>query len=258
MPETAGISYTVAGGRSAPSRPPLALVHGAGGSRLQWPAALRRLEGWTVYSLDLPGHGRSSGPGEKTIEGYVGRVLGWAEALRLGPAVLVGHSMGGAIAMLLALTAPERVAGLILIGSGGRLRVNPLILEGTTSPDGLREAVDLVVAWAFGRQAGSRVVSQSLREMMKTPAPVLHGDFQACDRFDVMDRLCRITAPTLVVCGREDRLTPEKYSRALAERIPRACLELVEGAGHMVMLERPAEMAKAVRSFVEGVLPTRA
>jgi len=79
---------------------------------------------------------------------------------------------------------------------------------------------------------------------------VLLSDLQACDRFDVMERLGEIDVPTLVVAGSTDRLAPVKYARHLSEYISDAQLAIVEGAGHMVILERPAKVADAIGEFL--------
>jgi pimeloyl-ACP methyl ester carboxylesterase len=81
----------------------------------------------------------------------------------------------------------------------------------------------------------------------------VHEDFQACDGLDVMDHLTGIQIPALIICGAEDRMTPVKYSQYLAEQIPNATLKVVEEAGHMVMLERPTIVAKAMGEFVQGL-----
>lgn len=246
--------YTVSG-RGGPV---LILVHGAGGSHLYWPAALRRLPGATVYAVDLPGHGRSGGAGRERIEDYAADILGWMDGVGLPRGVLVGHSMGGAIAQMTALMAPERVAGLVLVGSGARLRVAPAILEGILQD--ARGTVALVTEWAWGPGADPALVARSRRMMEGVPARVVWGDFAACDRFDVRERIGEITAPTLVITGSEDRMTPPPFGQWLAERIPGAHFVLVEGAGHMVMLEKPEDVAGVVRDWLKAIegprLPT--
>ena len=117
------------GGGADPGSPPLLLIHGAGGSRLHWPPGIRRLTGWRVLAIDLPGHGDSPGPGERSIEAYTGCVLEWLDEYGVERVIPAGHSMGGAIALTLALQAPDRLAGMVLVGSGARLRVAPSILE---------------------------------------------------------------------------------------------------------------------------------
>jgi len=238
------------GGETDPGSPPLVLIHGAGGSRLHWPPGIRRLPGRRVLAVDLPGHGDSPGPGAASVDVYAGVVQEWLEANGLERAVVAGHSMGGAIALRLALRAPESLAGLVLVGSGGRLRVAPAILEASGRPSTFPQAVDTIIEWAFSETADTRLVELARARMLDVDPAVLHDDFAACDAFDVLDQLARIELPTLVICGDQDRLTPPKYSRALAERIRAARLAMIPGAGHMVMLEEPQATAGALTGFL--------
>jgi pimeloyl-ACP methyl ester carboxylesterase len=239
------------------------LVHGAGGTRVHWPAELRRFSGATVYTLDLPGHGRSGGQGYDTIEEYAEAVAAFLDAVGIEQAVVAGHSMGGAIAMTLPLNqAPStgrrgelvepsgqaRVAGLVLVATGARLRVAPAILEGIRSdPEGI---VQLITRFAWSPDVAPPLTELGRQALREAGPDVLWADFMACDRFDVMERLGEIEVPTLVMAGSADQLTPVKYARFLNEHIPGACMVTIEGAGHMVMLERPAEAAKAVGEFL--------
>jgi len=160
----------------------------------------------------------------------------------------VGAAMGGAIALDFALRYPYRLAGLILVGSGARLRVAPAILTGILSD--FEATVDLVCDYAFGPNATERLKHLGRQRLLKTPPEVLHGDYTACDVFDVMERLEEVRCPTLVIGGTADRLTPPKYSIYLRDHIPGAELVLVDAAGHMVMLEKPDVVAKAVSKFI--------
>ena len=234
-----------------PDAPTLMLIHGAGGNHLHWPGGLRRIEGANVYALDLPGHGRSDGPGCDSIADYVGVVIEFLDAIEVGRAVLVGHSMGGAISQTTALTHPERVAGLVLVGTGARLRVHPGILVGILEDfDG---TVDLITRWLWAEGAPEELMRLGREALAATPAQVTHGDFVACDAFDVTDRLGEIAAPTLVVAGAADKLTPLKYGQYLAEHIPNARLVTVEGGGHMMALEQPGVVAEAVNEFITAL-----
>jgi len=237
--------YTLSQG--ATDGPTLVLVHGAGGTRLHWPAELRRLPGATVYTLDLPGHGRSRGEGRDTIECYAEAVVAFLHAVGIEQAVAVGHSMGGAIAMTLALDFADCVAGLVLVATGARLRVAPAILEGVRSD--FEGAVELITRFAWSPEAPPALAELGRQSFLETGPDVLLGDFTACDRFDVVERLREIKTPTLVIAGTADQLTPVKYARFLTEHIPGARCVIIEGAGHMVMLERSAEVAKAVLEF---------
>jgi pimeloyl-ACP methyl ester carboxylesterase len=231
--------------------PALILIHGAGGSHLHWPAALRRMPGATVYAVDLPGHGRSEGPGREHIEDYVADIVRFMDAVGVSRGVLVGHSMGGAIAQMTAFMAPERVAGLVLVGTGARLRVAPALLDGILQD--ARGALALITEWAWGPEADPAMVARGRQMMARVNPRVVWGDFAACDRFDIRERVGEITAPALVITGSEDRMTPPKFGQWLAERIPGARFVLVEGAGHMVMLEKPDQVASAVREWLKAV-----
>jgi len=247
--------------RGPADSPSLVLVHGAGGTRLNWPAELRRLSqarlpGATVYTLDLPGHGRSEGSGRNTVEGYSEIIAAFLDAVGVERAVVVGHSMGGAIAQTLALGSPDRVAGLVLVATGARLRVAPAILDGIHAD--FERVADLITRFAWSPEADPAMVELGRQALLSETSPdVLFGDFVACDRFDVMERLHEIETPTLVVAGTADQLTPLKYERFLAKHITSARLTVIEGAGHMVMLERPAEVAKTVGEFLETSFCTR-
>jgi pimeloyl-ACP methyl ester carboxylesterase len=232
---------------------PVVLIHGAGGTHLHWPPEVRRLPGLRVYAIDLPGHGKSGGRGQQSVQAYTGHILDWLEEVGLYRAVMVGHSLGGAIAIDLALHHTEHVLALGLVGSGARLRVHPTILEGTASSTTFPVAVEKIVSWAFSEGADERLVELAAQRMAETRPTVLHGDFLACEAYDVLDSISTISAPTLVICGQEDELTPLRYSQYLADQIPRARLEVVPEAGHMVMLERPQAVATALGDFLAQI-----
>jgi pimeloyl-ACP methyl ester carboxylesterase len=242
--------YTVS--RGIPGDPTLLLVHGAGGSRLHWPAELRRLSNATVYTLDLPGHGRSEGSGYDHIDRYAEAVISLMDYVGIEKCVTVGHSMGGAIAQMMALAHADRVAGLVLVATGARLRVSPAVLEGIRSDFEATAALITLAAWST--EASPRLTALGQKTLLRTGADVLLADFGACDRFDVMECLGQIHVPTLVVVGSADQLTPLKYAHFLAENIPDVQLRTIENAGHMVMLERPEMVELAIQQFIEGMI----
>jgi pimeloyl-ACP methyl ester carboxylesterase len=233
--------------------PQLVLIHGAGGSRLSWPAPLRRMPHTAVYALDLPGHGRSPPPGRTAVDAYADDVQAFMATLELDDVVLVGHSMGGAIAQTLGLRGLPQLRGLVLIGTGARLRVTEEILDQILTD--FESAVVTVTWYAWPPQA-PQVLRAKGREMLVQIDPkVLHGDYVACDNFDVMDKLNDIEVPTLVMTGTADQLTPVKYGRYLAHHIPQAQFVPIEGGGHMVALEQPDEVAAAVTAFIQDTVP---
>lgn len=226
----------------------LVLIHGAGGNHLYWGAAVRTLPAAQVHALDLPGHGRSMGHGRTTVAQYASVVVELLNVLGIEKAVLAGHSMGGAIAQTAALEFPDRVQGLVLVGTGSRLRVLPSILEGTLTD--YPAAVALICQYAYSGNAPVELVRAGQTQMLRVPAQVVHDDFAACNAFEVTDRLGDIRCPTLVLCGTEDRLTPPKYSTFLADHIPGAQLVLIEGGGHMVMVEKERQVAEEMTNWL--------
>jgi pimeloyl-ACP methyl ester carboxylesterase len=252
MPSTAGVAYRVHhGGDSQAESPPLVLIHGAGGSSLHWPPQLRRLPGYNVYALDLPGHGESPGPSPETIPEKAAQVISWKEALGLEACVFAGHSMGGAITLTLALDHPQHVSGIILVGTGGRLRVHPDILALTALEESYPEAVEMIGRWAFSQSAEEQLVLLAGKRMLETPSTTVHADFVACNSFDVLDRLNEIACPVHVICGSKDLMTPPKFSRFLLDQLASAELSLIEDAGHMVMLEQPERVSRTVQAFLQ-------
>ena len=227
---------------------PVLLLHGAGENHLVWPIGLRRLPGTIVYTIDLPGHGKSAGIGRCTIADYATWTISFLDALHIPKAVFIGHSMGGAIAQQLALTQLDRTAALVLVATGAKLRVAPQLLE--LVRDDFPAAVELISDWAWGPTAPNEIKELSKQQLLiNTPAVVL-DDYRACDAFDVREQVRTITVPTLIVAGEADRLTPLKHATFLAEQIPQAHLCVVPKAGHMVMLEATDAVAQAVSGFL--------
>lgn len=253
MPVSAGIYYFLSP-HSQAETVPLVLLHGAGGSHLSWPAEIRRLSDQQVFALDLPGHGKSQErEGQQTIGRYAELVLDWLDALKLNRAVFVGHSMGSAVALALAIHHPGRVLGIGLLGSGVRLRVHPELLSAASSPTSYLKAVKKVVSWSFSPKASPRLVELAGKRMAETRQSVLYGDLLACNTFDVSGQVTRLHKPALVMCGIDDQMTPLRYSQYLADAIPAARLQLFPDAGHMLMLEQPQPVAAALISWLKTI-----
>lgn len=231
--------------------PPLILIHGAGGTRLHWPPELRRLPDRRVLAVDLPGHGQSEGPSCPTVADFAAALVSLLDALSIRQVIIGGHSMGGAIAQTFALDYPDRAAGLILVGTGARLRVAPQILDGVKAD--FAGTVDTIIQWSFSPTAPKTLTRPARQRLLEVKPEVLLSDYAACNAFDAMTRVNQITCPTLVLVGSDDKMTPEKYSRYLVEQIAGAQMRVFPGAGHMLPLERAAEMTPAVQAFANSV-----
>lgn len=229
----------------ARGQPALVLLHGAGGSRLQWPAELRRLSGVELLALDLPGHDRSPGPARDSIDAYAQDVVALLDALQIEHADVLGHSMGGAVGLGLALAHPARVSGLLLLGTGAKLGVAPELLNVDEAT-----AAQWLVDWSWGPNADDLLKQRHRITLHGLPAGTLHADLTACNRFDVRVRLGEVVAPALVVVGAHDRMTPPRYGEYLQLHLPNAELVTLD-SGHMLMLEQPQATAAAVSAWLQ-------
>jgi len=230
----------------------LVFVHGSGGDHLLWNYQRRFFENsHNVVAVDLPGHGEAGSDGEDSIGAYAGHLLNLVRALPGDVYCLIGHSLGGAIIQEFTLLHPQYVEALVLVGTGARLRVLPEILEGIQQK--FEETVRSICDYAFSKKASRDMIEKGIETMLQARPGVLYGDFAACDRFDIMDQVGTIRVPTLVVCGGDDMLTPPKYSQFLAEKITGARLEIIDGAGHMVMIEKPGELNSSVIEFLQSL-----
>lgn len=228
---------------------PVVFVHGAGSNHLIWNAQMSDLSSAArTYAPDLPGHGRSGGVGRNSIRAYADVICVLLDSLSLERAIIAGHSMGGAIAQTLALENPDRVLGLVLVGTGARLRVQPSYLEGILND--FAGTAHRFNESEFSPHADPRLKELSEKQLVACDPQVVHGDLVACDEFDVMSRVSDIRVPTLVLCGLQDQMTPPKYSQFLASKIPDSRLVLIERAGHMLMLEQPAQTTRALADWI--------
>jgi pimeloyl-ACP methyl ester carboxylesterase len=229
--------------------PPLLLIHGAGGQHTNWPPQVRRLGLARAFVPDLPGHGRSEGPVCESVEAYAARLLALMDALEIDSFIPVGHSMGGAVALQLALDAPNRVAGLAVISAGATLPVDDDLIR--LIQEDFKAAVGAIVERAYGPAADDELKRLGRRMLSHTAPDVLLSDYLACRAFDASVRLGEVDVPALVVGGAADRMAPPEHSAALAERLPRAELHLIEEAGHMLPVEYPDILAGLIRDWLE-------
>lgn len=202
-----------------------------------------------AIAIDLPGHGDSEGGGADRIEAYRDVVKEFLASVGLERVVVVGHSMGGAIAQSLALAYPELLAGLVLLGTGARLRVQPQIIAGLRTDT--RRTVELVTRLARAPGTPTELLRQDADTLLRTPVPVIEGDLRACDSFDLLEQIKVVTLPTLVICGTDDLMTPTTYAEHLHRQIIGSQLSLIPAAGHMVMLEKPHETSREIEAFLE-------
>lgn len=226
----------------------LVFVHGAGESSLSFYYQLRHFR--NSKAIDLPGH--PTGKPCTDIDGYLEWVRGFNTARRYKDVVLCGHSMGGAITLQYALRYPEELKGIILIGSGAKLRVHPDYLTRCKEP-GPDNAL-----WLESRKGSYQDVEPDIHQVLMRRAEevgpgVELNDLQACDRFDVMEKIGEINLPVQVICGNNDVMTPVKYSDYMAQNIEGARQEVVEGGSHFVQLEKYQQVNEQIERFLAAL-----
>lgn len=218
----------------------LVLLHSAGETPAVWDAVRAHLRGIPVLTPALPGREGVGAP-TSDVAGHADAVLHAMDHAGLSRATIAGHSLGGAVALWLALTNPGRVAGLGLVSTGARLRVNPAALAAL--PGGLADAAPLMAASNFPEGADRDLIERRRRAYEAVGGETVLADLTACDRFDVLDRLWEIRCRTQVLVGSDDVLTPPRYMRILADRVSAARYIEYPNAGHMLPYERPGEVA---------------
>ena len=223
----------------------LVFLHGAGGSSLSFYYQLRHFR--NSKAIDLPGH--PQGKACPSIEAYLEWVRGFNTARRYKDVVLGGHSMGGAITQLYALRYPEELRGIILIGTGARLRVHPDYLNRSQHP-GQDNADWMEGQKEYYKGVESDIYQVLLRRATEVGPGVELNDLRACDQFDVMDEVKNISLPTQVMCGSEDVMTPVKYSDYLTQNIKQSRVEIIPGGSHYVQLEKYQAVNEQIERFL--------
>jgi pimeloyl-ACP methyl ester carboxylesterase len=225
-------------------------LHGAGGNAKSWYFQKEYLKAYVeVIPIDMPGHGvDAGGVGLKSIEEYRDYVYEVVRKFSIDGCYVVGHSMGGAVALSFALAYQDMLKGLVLITTGAKLRIVPEILEGLKTDK--EKAIRTIMDYGFAQTSPAKLKEGGVKEMMGSSAEVIYGDFNACEHFDVMDSVRRIKVPTLIIAGKYDLLAPPKFSEYLHRQIEGSRFVLVEDAGHMVTLEKPKEVNEAIKEFI--------
>lgn len=249
MPISNGLYYFFYEGGEAGSTPVI-LLHGSGGTHLSWPPEIRRLGGFNVYAVDLPGHGKSEGYGEQSIELYAKQVVDWMHSLEMYRVFVIGHSLGGAIALEIARMFPKSVPGLGLIGVGARLQIPIEILDHLINPVTVQAALNQVTSLSFCSETNPRLVELFSKQLTKVRPGVLRGDFLASQEFNVTDKPMNVTIPTIIIAGAQDKIVPLSSTQLIVSQFSQGELSVIPDAGHMLMLEKPREVSHRLFQFL--------
>jgi pimeloyl-ACP methyl ester carboxylesterase len=261
-PSTAPLHYRISG-----SGPPLLLLHGLGSSAEDWELQVPVFSRFfRVVAVDLPGHGRSAaGPGRLTVEGMAGAVAGLLGELGVGPADVLGLSLGGCVAQALAARHPARVRRLVLVNTFARLQ-----------PAGRRGALRMAQRLGLLLAAPMPTVAAHVARGL-FPRPEQRGFYEQCvarlgrnrrraylaavlaiARFDARPWLPGLRCPALVVVGDRDQTVPRAAALALYRALPRAELALIEDSGHATPIDHAEVFNEVVVGWLgEEILTTK-
>jgi len=238
---------------------PVLLVHGFGADLNSWmftqPAVS---EGRRTIALDLPGHGGSTkdvGTGDAGT--FVAVVENALDALGVERVHLVGHSMGGAIAAMVAVQKPEQVASLTLIATAGLgPEINAAFIEGFVRASRRRDAVEVLNLLVHDPALVSRTMVEDVLRYKRIDGvttaldAIAHTWFAGGRQaYDVLAGVTGLAAPVQVIWGRNDRIVPVAHAEALASRVP---VHIVDAAGHLPHMEKAGDVNRLIKGFIES------
>ena len=260
------LSYSFNGVSNSGEGISLLLIHGAGGQEVDWPLAWRSLDDLTralgltpkdhggeldnypIYSLDLPGHGKSGGESQTSVEKYADAVNEFVTAIKLDNVCIVGHSMGASIALNAALNKYSWLTAIAMIGGASKMFVTDAILEGLK--ENFEPTIENIVKYSWYKNTGAFFKQKARQRMLEAGSKVVHDDFYACSQFDVSDRLAEIDIPALVIASDHDRMVPLKISREMADQLSRSTFVTLENCGHFQHIEQTSRVAKELATYL--------
>ncbi|MBN1474005.1 MAG: alpha/beta hydrolase [Syntrophaceae bacterium] len=230
----------------------LFFIHGSGGDHSLWSFQYARLnKNFNIAAVDLPGHGSSEGIGESDINKYSLWVRKLFDVLQMKNVIIVGHSLGAAIALTFAAEFGSMISGVVSVGGGLKMPVNPAIFELLKKEP--ETAFKMMSKFSLAKENRDKLSDPLKKSMAAANIEALYNDLTACDKMDLTDKVKKINLPSLIMCGEEDKMTPPQLSREIAANINGSKTCFIKNAGHMVMMENPEEFNEALTSFAQSI-----
>ena len=229
-------------------------MHGSGLTHIVWSLHEQFLatKGYSILSIDLPGHGSSEGPTIKSIE----EISEWTEKLKkklkIKEISFVGHSQGCLVGLEFASRFPKLIKSLILVGGSYELPVNPALIDYADGGD--MKSVELMMKWGY-EGAKKFIGGNPVQKIINSPRQVQEGlaiDLRACNNYkNGLKVLSSIKCPTLCILGEKDKMVPMDKGKEVAKKIKNSQLEILNECGHMIIFEKAFEMREIVKNFLE-------
>ena len=241
------------------AQPSIVFIHGAQHDHSVWILQSRYLahHGYNVIAVDLPGHGKSSGAPLTSVQENAQWLIALVTALKVSQCHWIGHSMGSLIALEAGAMRPDLTASLGLIGTAFPMRVSEALLSAAQTNEA--QAFDMINFWSHSRLShqpgapgpGFSVFMQNRRLMERQSKGVLFTDFNACNAYDNgLLAAAKIQAPTTLILGANDAMTPPKAARELASNIKNCSTTIIEDCGHALMSERPDRVLQVLKTHL--------
>jgi pimeloyl-ACP methyl ester carboxylesterase len=242
------------------AKPAIIFIHGAANDHSVWSFQSRYFahHGFNVLAVDLPGHGKSFGSAKTTIAQCTDWLINLCDNGAIDRAAVVGHSMGSLIALDFAARHPARISHLALLGCSAPMPVADALLDAATYRP--HEAFDMLNIWGHAPQVkwnqsaipGTSLMMAYKCLLEKSQPGVLATDLTACRQFMIDNAAMKnIAAPTMILSGTRDMMTPPKAAALVAAQISGAALLSLDGIGHAMMQEAPGDVLDALKDFIK-------
>jgi len=243
----------------AAAQPSVVFVHGAANDHGVWALQSRYWahHGRNALAPDLPGHGRSEGDALASVEAIADFLAQFLDALGVGTAVFVGHSLGALAVLECAGRHRGRCERVVLLGPAVPMVVSDALLDAARAND--HAAFELINGWSFSpakqlggnRQPGVWLTGNAMRLMERSAPGVLHTDLLACHRYEGgFAAAAGAQCPALLVLGQRDIMAPPKNAQALVQALRDPRVVTLPGCGHSMMSEEPDAVLDALRGFL--------
>jgi pimeloyl-ACP methyl ester carboxylesterase len=246
----------------SPNQKTIIFIHGAAMDHTVWIQQSRYFShhGFSVISLDLPGHGRSEGTPFNEIQKlseWINKVI---NKLNLYKPIIIGHSLGALIALDLAAELKDKISGLVLLGVSSPMPVHDKLMASALENDD--SAFDMINTWGHSVNSklgknqipGLWLMGASIRLMKNSSAGILYSDLTAVKNYcNATSMASKIVCPVLVLIGKEDKMTSPKSSLKLCKEIRLSQSKIIEGSGHMLMTEKPDTIRKEISLFLSNI-----
>jgi pimeloyl-ACP methyl ester carboxylesterase len=252
-------TYSYTGGRAFDAaQPSIVFVHGACNDHSVWALQSRYFayHGRSVFAIDLPGHGRSGGDAHASVQEIAAWLVALLDALAIGRAAFVGHSLGALATLELAARNPDRVSRIALLGPSAPMPVADVLLSAAKMND--HAAFEMINGWSFSaahqlggsEQPGIWMRGNALRLMERSRPDALYRDLLACrDYADGVKAGGDVRCPALLILGQRDLMAPPANATQLIEALADKWVVTLPGCGHSMMAEAPGAVLDALRAF---------